>query len=166
MPVVALGFAVAPVAGQNFGAHHADRVKSTFKDASLLAAAVMTLFALFCHIAPAALIGVFSKDPEVISVGVEYLRIVSWNFIASGLIFVNSSMFQAMGNTIPSMVTSGVRMLLVAVPAIVLSRVPGFQLNWIWYLSMGAVLVQLTLSWLLLRREFRLRLAFAPVASP
>ena len=166
MPVVALGFAVAPVAGQNFGAHHADRVKSTFKDASLLAAAVMTLFALFCHIAPAALIGVFSRDPEVISVGVEYLRIVSWNFIASGLIFVNSSMFQAMGNTIPSMVTSGVRMLLVAVPAIVLSRVPGFQLNWIWYLSMGAVLVQLTLSWLLLRREFRLRLAFAPVASP
>ena len=162
MPVVALGFAVAPVAGQNFGAHHADRVKSTFKDASLLAAAVMTLFALFCHIAPAALIGVFSKDPEVISVGVEYLRIVSWNFIASGLIFVNSSMFQAMGNTVPSMVTSGVRMLLVAVPAIVLARVPGFQLNWIWYLSMGAVLVQLTLSWLLLRREFRLRLAFGP----
>ena len=166
MPVVALGFAVAPVAGQNFGAHHADRVKSTFKDASLLAAAVMTLFALFCHIAPAALIGVFSKDPEVISVGVEYLRIVSWNFIASGLIFVNSSMFQAMGNTVPSMVTSGVRMLLVAVPAIALSRVPGFQLNWIWYLSMGAVLVQLTLSWLLLRREFRLRLAFAPLPAP
>jgi Na+-driven multidrug efflux pump len=37
MPVVALGFAVAPVAGQNFGAGLADRVKATFKDASLMA---------------------------------------------------------------------------------------------------------------------------------
>ena len=31
MPVVALGFAVAPVAGQNFGARLPDRVRATFK---------------------------------------------------------------------------------------------------------------------------------------
>ena len=31
MPVVALGFAVAPVAGQNFGAGKADRVRETFR---------------------------------------------------------------------------------------------------------------------------------------
>ena len=38
MPVVALGFAVAPVAGQNFGAKLGDRVKAVFKDASMMAA--------------------------------------------------------------------------------------------------------------------------------
>ena len=162
MPVVALGFSVAPVAGQNFGARKADRVKATFKDAALMAAGVMTLLAIACHIAPAALIGVFSKDPAVIAVGEEYLRIISWNFIASGIIFVNSSMFQAMGNTVPSLVTSAARILLVAIPAVVMSRMPGFQLRWIWYLSMGSVLVQLVLSMLLLRREFGLRLAFKP----
>jgi MATE family, multidrug efflux pump len=85
---------------------------------------------------------------------------VSWNFVASGLIFVAGSMFQAMGNTVPSLVSSGVRILLVAVPAILLSRTVGFQLNWIWYLSVGAVIVQLALSMLLLRREFSRRLAF------
>jgi Na+-driven multidrug efflux pump len=69
-------------------------------------------------------------------------------------------MFQAMGNTVPSLVASGVRILLVAVPAILLSRTGAFQLNWIWYLSVGAVLVQLALSMLLLRREFSRRLAF------
>src|ERR671915_2401128 len=37
MPVVALGFAVAPVAGQNFGARMADRVKATFRDAAWMA---------------------------------------------------------------------------------------------------------------------------------
>jgi putative MATE family efflux protein len=165
MPVVALGFSVAPVAGQNFGARQARRVKDTFRDATLMAAAAMLLFTIACQIAPAALVGVFSKDPAVIAVGQEYLRIISWNFVASGLIFVNSSMFQAMGNTVPSLVTSGARIILVAIPAVLLSRQPGFQLNWIWYLSLGAVLVQLALSMLLLRREFDRRLRFDTVPA-
>jgi hypothetical protein len=46
------------------------------------------------------------------------------------------------------------------VPAILLSRTPGFQLHWVWYISVGAVLVQLGLSMLLLRREFTRRLTF------
>ena len=153
MPVVALGFSVAPVAGQNFGARQGQRVKDTFKDAAMMAVGVMLLFAVLCNIAPAALVAVFSKDPAVIANGVEYLRIVSWNYVASGLIFVNSSMFQAMGNTIPSLVTSAVRIVLVAIPAIMLSRMSGFQLNWIWYLSVASVFFQFALSMLLLRRE-------------
>ena len=165
MPVVALGFAVAPVAGQNFGARQAQRVKDTFKDAVLMAIGVMFLFALACHIAPAALIGIFSSDPNVVSVGDEYLRIVSWNYVASGIIFVASSMFQAMGNTIPSLVSSAVRILIIVTPAFMLARAPGFQLRWIWFLSMGAVYVQLTLSLWLLRREYRRRLQFEPVAA-
>jgi len=161
MPVVALGFAVAPVAGQNFGAGLADRVKATFKDASLMAAGVMALFALASHIAPRALVGIFTNDPAVIAVGEEYLRIVSWNYVASGLVFVASSMFQAMGNTLPSLISSAVRVVLIVFPALVLSRLPGFQLRTIWYLAVGAVLVHLALSMLLLSREFRRRLKFA-----
>jgi putative MATE family efflux protein len=166
MPVVALGFAVAPVAGQNFGARQAQRVKDTFKDAALMASGVMLVFALACHIAPTALIGVFSSDPTVIAVGDEYLRIISWNYVASGIIFVASSMFQAMGNTVPSLVASATRILIIVIPAVILARAPGFQLHWIWYLSMGAVYVQLTMSLLLLRREYGRRLRFDPVPTP
>jgi putative MATE family efflux protein len=167
MPVVALGFSVAPVAGQNFGAKQAQRVKDTFKDAAWMAVGVMAAFAIICNIAPSAMIGFFTNDQAVIDVGTEYLRIVSFTFIASGVIFVNSSMFQAMGNTLPSLVSSGLRIALVVVPAILLSKLPGFHLRWIWYLSLGAVVVQLTVSLLLLRREFRRRLNFGdapPVA--
>ncbi|HMI48773.1 MAG TPA: MATE family efflux transporter [Gemmatimonadaceae bacterium] len=160
MPAVALGFSVSPVAGQNFGARNRERVVDTFRKAAYMVSAVMVLLIVLCLLAPHALIGVFSKDPAVLAVGTEYLRIVSWNFIASGLIFVASSMFQAMGNTVPSLVASGARILLVAVPAILLSRTPGFQLRWIWYLSVGAVFIQLALSMFLLRREFTRRLTF------
>ena len=39
---------------------------------------------------------------------------------------------------------------------------PGFQLMWIWYLSAGAVVLQLGIVLTLLRREFRLRLDSMP----
>jgi putative MATE family efflux protein len=165
MPVVALGFSVAPVAGQNFGARQADRVKNTFRDAAWMAAAAMLLFAIACHVAPAAMVGVFTKDPAVIAVGSDYLRIISWNFVASGLIFVASSTFQAMGNTVPSLVASGARIGLFAVVALFLARMPGFELWWIWYLSVATVVVQLTLAMWFLRREFARRLRWEPVGA-
>jgi len=158
MPVVALGFSVAPVAGQNFGARQAERVKRTFRDAAWMAAGVMLVFAVVCHIAPEALVGVFSKDPAVIAVGAEYLRIISWNYVASGLVFVASSMFQAMGNTVPSLVSSAVRIALVTILSLIAVRMPAFELRWIWYLSVFSVLAQLALSMALLRREFGRRL--------
>ena len=40
-----------------------------------------------------------------------------------------------------------------------LSHAAGFQLRWVWYLSVGATILQLAMNLFLLRREFRLRLA-------
>src|SRR5204863_5399453 len=87
MPVVALGFSVAPVAGQNFGARRPERVRSTFRSAALMAAGAMIGLTAICRLQGAAMIGVFSSDPQVIAVGAEYFRIVSWTFPASGIIF-------------------------------------------------------------------------------
>ena len=160
MPIVALGFAVAPVAGQNFGAHKGDRVRETFKRAALLAAAIGTAVTLTCLFGDEVLIRFFSTDSAVISVGAEYLRIIAWGTVASGIIYVNGSMFQAMGNTVPPLIASFARILVVAIPAILMARMPGFQLHWIWYLSVGATFMQVGMNLLLLRREFRHRLAF------
>ena len=63
MPIVALGFAVAPVAGQNFGARKADRVRSTFRTAALMAAGVMIVFTVCCRLLGGSLVRVFSNDP-------------------------------------------------------------------------------------------------------
>jgi len=76
-------------------------------------------------------------------------------------VFVASSTFQAMGNTIPSLIASVVRIALVAIPGVVISRLPGFELRWLWWLSVASVFVQLVLAMLLLRREFGLRLAWS-----
>ena len=158
LPVVALGFSVAPVAGQNFGARRPERVRQTFLMGAALSAVLMAAFAVLCHIAPAGMVRIFSQDPEVVSVGEEYLRVISWGFVATGVVFVASSTFQAIGNTLPSLATSFLRVMIVAIPVILLSRQPGFELRWIWYLSVGAVLLQVVASLWLLWREFELRL--------
>ena len=160
LPVVALGFAVGPVAGQNFGARKADRVRQTFRTGAALAAGAMFVLALMVWLAAGPMVGVFSSDPQVIAVGEEYLHIIAFNFVASGIVFVSSSMFQAMGNTIPSLITSAARIAIVAVPVLLLAQSPGFTLRWIWYISAGAVVVQLAMNLWLLQREFRVRLNF------
>jgi putative MATE family efflux protein len=160
LPVVALGFAVGPVAGQNFGARQAARVRETFRTAALLAATGMLLLAITVWVGAAGMVQVFSADPSVIAVGEEYLHVIAWNFVASGVIFVSSSMFQAMGNTIPSLITSAFRIVLISIPILFLANAPGFSLLWIWYISVAGIMVQLAMNLLLLRREFRVRLAF------
>ncbi len=117
---------------------------------------------LVCFAMPAPIIGIFSDDPTVIAVGSEYLLIVAWSFVASGVIFVASSMFQALGNTLPPLATSFSRIVLVSVPVILMSKQPGFQLWWIWYLSTGAVWLHLAANLVLLQREYGRRLNFAP----
>src|SRR5262245_37665199 len=51
LPVVALGFAVSPVAGQNVGARKGDRVRSAFRSAVGMAAGLMTLAGILCYFA-------------------------------------------------------------------------------------------------------------------
>ena len=91
MPVWAIAFAAAPLAGQNFGARIGPRVRETFYAAAKFTSAITLLLTVLCHISPAWMIHLFSRDPEVIRFGEEYLRIISWSFLASGLIFTSSS---------------------------------------------------------------------------
>jgi putative MATE family efflux protein len=163
MPMVALGIAVAPVAGQNFGARQGERVRATFRTALTWAMAGMLAFVAVCQAAPEALIRVFSTDPGVVAGGADYLRILSWGFIGSGTIFVASSMFQALGNTLPSLFASALRVVALVSVVLFVSRLPGFTLRTLWILSAVSVFFQMALSLFLLRREFERRLTFEPL---
>jgi putative MATE family efflux protein len=158
LPAVAIGFATAPVTGQNYGARLGSRVREGFYSAAAMAGAIMLTLTLLCHIAPAAMVGFFSRDPAVVAFGTEYLRIISWNFVASGLVFVSSSVFQGIGNTLPALATSATRLLVFALPAYLLAQQPGFQMRHVWYLSVATVTLQMCANLWLLHREFARRL--------
>jgi Na+-driven multidrug efflux pump len=154
LPVVALGFAVGPVAGQNFGAGHFERVRATFTDAARMAAGAMALFFLVAHFSPEPLLRPFSDDPVVLATAATYLRVVSWSFVASGIIFVVSSLFQAMGNSVPPLIAAATRTTITIGGLLILSTWAGFALEWIWWLSVAAIWLQWALNLAFLRRAY------------
>src|SRR2546423_1551519 len=160
LPVVALSFAVSPVVGQNFGGRHADRVRHSVYSAIGLASLMMLVLTLIAHLAPAMLIRIFSHDPRVIAFGSEYLRIVSVNFVSAGIVFVTSSIFQGIGNTLPPLFSSMTRLVMFALPAMLISRTPGFEIRHVWYLSVASIILQMCANLLLLRHELRKKLRF------
>jgi len=160
LPVVALSFAVSPVVGQNFGGRRADRVRHSVYSAIGIASLMMLVLTLIAFLAPATLIRIFSRDPRVIAFGSEYLRIVSLNFVSAGIVFTTSSVFQGIGNTLPPLFSSITRLILFALPALLISRTPGFEIRHIWYLSVGSIVLQMCVNLLLLRHELGKKLRF------
>ena len=165
LPVMAVAFAVTPVAGQNFGAGLFDRVRETFRTAAIVSSVLMLLITLVCQWHPEWFIYVFSRAPDVVAVGAPYLRVISWNFVATGLIFTCSGTFQALGNTWPSLLSSASRLLTFVVPVVLLSRQPHFSLMEVWYLSVATVTLQALTSLALLMLELRRKLGAQPAAA-
>ena len=160
LPAMAIAFAVAPIAGQNFGARHAGRVRATFRTAALSGATVMAALTLLCQWGPEHLVRGFAADPQVVRVGADYLRIMSWSFVGIGLIFTCSGLFQAIGNTWPALMSGVARMLVLVLPMAWLSTLPGVQLEQFWHLSVATIVLQTLFSLWLLRRELARRLVF------
>jgi putative MATE family efflux protein len=158
LPAMAIAFSVPPIAGQNFGAGKPHRVRETFRVAAICSSVVMALLTLLCQWQGDTLIRFFTHDDAVVQVGTQFLHVISWNFVAVGLVFTCSSMFQALGNTWPSLISTGARLLVFSLPAIWLSHQPGFTLTQLWYLSVSTTTLQMVLSLWLLRGQMKAKL--------
>ncbi len=117
------------------------------------------MLTVVCQFASPFFMHIFTNEEAVVSVGVTMLVITSWNFAANGVIFSCSSMFQALGNTWPNIMSSAVRVLVFVVPALWLSTRPGFQLVHVWYVSLASMFLQAVISFTLVRIEFARKLA-------
>jgi putative MATE family efflux protein len=164
LPAMAVAFATAPIVGQNFGAGKFTRVRETFVYASLIGSCIMVMLTLFCQWGSAWAIRGFTADPTALAVGSQFLRVLSWNFLASGLVFTCSAVFQGMGHTLPAVLSSASRLVSFVVPAFWLAASPQFQLIELWYVSIASITLQACFSMWLVRGEFRRRLVL-PAAS-
>jgi putative MATE family efflux protein len=162
LPAMAVGFAAAPIVGQNFAAGKFVRVRETYGKALLIGSCIMVCLTLCCQWGGAAVIRGFTSDAGAAAVGVQYLRVTSWNFLASGIVFTSSAVFQGLGNTLPTVWSTGSRMLTFVVPALWLAAQPQFQLLQLWYVSVASVALQALFSFWLVRNEFRQRIPLVP----
>ncbi|MGH7943601.1 MAG: MATE family efflux transporter [Steroidobacteraceae bacterium] len=159
LPAMAIAFATGPVAAQNYGAKHYARVRETFRSAAKISVILMLALTLLCQWRPESLVLGFTDDSAVVEVAARFLQLIAFNFVASGLIFTCSGIFQGLGHTWPAFGSTSSRLVTFLLPAIWLSTWPGLKIDHVWYLSITSVWLQAALSLFLLSRTMRARLA-------
>lgn len=165
MPTMAIAFAIGPIIGQNFGAGRVDRVKEASRMGILLNSLVMLVVTILVQINPQLLVRGFTDEAAVLEVGGDFLSIISLNFVAQGIVFSCSGIFQGLGNTRPALLSSCIRLSVFIPVAFIWSGRAGFELHELWYISMLSVVIQAVVSYLLVQREIRLKTS-VPVAAP
>jgi putative MATE family efflux protein len=155
LPGMAIAFAVPAIAGQNHGAKNTERVRETLRKALVMESGIMLVLMLLCQVNPHFLVSALTSDPAVIAFATEYLQIISWNFIGSGIVFACSGVLQGLGNTWPALGSTVMRLALFSIPAIWLSTQPGFQPREVWYVSVTSVVIHAIVNLVLVHRELR-----------
>ncbi|GAG20884.1 unnamed protein product, partial [marine sediment metagenome] len=103
-----------------------------------------------------AIIGVFTRDAEVIEKGSTIIRIVLSVIPLIGIQIVGATLFQSLGKAIPSLILSLLRQVLLFIPlVIILPRVLGLELLGIWIAYPAADILSVILTTLFLRSELK-----------
>ena len=131
MPVFGLNNGTVPIIAYNYGAAKPDRILKTLKLAICYAVGIMLIgFAVF-QLLPDKLLLIFEASENMLNIGVPALRTISVSFLFAGYCIVCSSMFQALGHGLLSLLVSVFRQLLVLLPsAFLLSKIGGLDLVW------------------------------------
>jgi len=106
----------------------------------------MAGLALALQLFPTPFAAPFTDDAATLARATEYLQIAAWAMLLGGTNLVFSSFFQALGNTVPSLVANAVRLAAFAGAGVVLTHQPGFELPELWRLSVAATALQTVLS--------------------
>ncbi len=132
MPIFGLNNGMIPIIAYNLGAGKKDRMMKTYKLSVLYAVCLMLFGFLMMQIFPGQLLNIFDASPEMLSIGIPALRIISLHFLLAGFCIITTSLFQAIGNGVISMVISIIRQLVVLLPAAYLLSLLG-NVNYVWF---------------------------------
>lgn len=145
MPVFGMNNGLVPIIAYNYGAGYRERIYEVIKLAYKAALIFMTGGFLVFQLFPAQLMGFFDPSPELLSIGVTALRIISISFIFGAVSVISSGIFQSFGNGLLSMIVNLVRQLILIVPLAYLFSKTGV-LAYVWLAYPIAELVAMLIA--------------------
>lgn len=158
MPIFGLNNGMIPIIAYNYGARNKKRIMDTARLSIFIAVAIMMIGIVIFQLFPAQLLLMFNASEHMLEVGVPALRLISLSFIFAGYCIIVSSIFQALGNGIYSLVTSVARQLFCILPvAYIFARV--FGLHAVWFSFPLAEIVSVVLSSILFKRIYDKKIA-------
>jgi putative MATE family efflux protein len=153
MPIFGLNNGMVPILAYNLGARRRGRIIGTIKLCVMYAVGIMILGTALFEIYPRQLLGMFNASPEMISIGVPALRIISIHYIFGAFCMVSLSVFQAFENGIESMIVAVSRQLVLLLPIAWLLSLAG-DVNSIWWAFPITEIITLALCVFFMKRVY------------
>lgn len=116
MPIFGLNNGMIPIIAYNYGARSKKRIMDTIKLSTMIAVSIMFIGFVIFMVYPAGLLRMFKASDHMLAIGVPALRVISTSFLLAGYNIIISSVFQAMGNGVYSLVTAIARQLICILP--------------------------------------------------
>lgn len=154
MPVFGMNNGIVPVIAFNYGARNRKRITDSIRLGAIAAFFMMLLGIIAFNLVPDVLLGLFNASEDMLSIGRSALRIISISYIFAGFSIVISSVFQALGNGVYSLIVSVCRQLVVLLPsAWILAMSSGLHAVW-WSFPLAEV-ASIAISLFLFRRIYQ-----------
>ena len=158
MPVMGLNNGIVPIIAYNYGAKKRKRITNTIKSALFMAFCIMLFGTLAFELFPKYLLLMFSASDEMLKIGIPALRTIAPSFLGAAVAITLSSVFQAFGSAIYSMIVSFSRQLLVFLPSAYLLSLTGNVDN-VWFCFLIAEVMSLTMSLFFMKRIHRKKIS-------
>lgn len=166
MPCFGLSQGLMPILGYNYGARNKKRLYSAFSRGLLIAAGIMLVGTILMWTIPDLLISMFGNessftdvDPETLRAeGERAFRIISLCFVPAAIGITVTTLFQAAGKGLRSLMMSFCRQLLILLPtAFLLSLTLGVRYAWFAFpiAEIGALALAAVFFINLVRGDFR-----------
>ncbi|MDD4250051.1 MAG: MATE family efflux transporter, partial [Methanosarcina sp.] len=120
LPLLGMSFGLQPIVGFNYGAKQFGRIVEAVKLSLAATTAFGLLGLLVISLFPEQLLGLFSADPEYLTVGKSAVVIMVLGLPLIGCNVVTTTLFQALGQAKPSFLLSISRQLLFLIPLVII----------------------------------------------
>ena len=145
-PAMSLSMAVAALTGQNLGAGKPERVKEVFKAGIIMTTIITLTLSAIIIIFPELLLSMFIQKPEVLEIGVHYLRIVGISYIFFAIMFIANGVINGSGHTTVTLVISSVTLIGVRIPVSGLLSKTALKTDGIWMAIVFSALTSMVIS--------------------
>lgn len=154
MPIFGLNQGAQPIIGFNYGAKQYDRANNAFKVSALASIIIMTSGWLLIQTVPELIVGMFNKDPKLMKITVNGIRIYLLMLPIIGVSITGSNYIQSVGKAKVAMVLSLLRQVILLIPMIVILP-KFFGLDGVWYAQPVADLLATIITVVILVKELR-----------
>lgn len=116
IPAMSFSQALSTFVGQNIGANKPERIRTGLIATLRMSGAVTVITSLTVFLGGHLLMALFTKDPDVIKAGDQYLTIISSFYMAFTLMFIYTGVLRGAGDTLIPMFFSLLSLWLIRIP--------------------------------------------------